>query len=99
MKNKLLSIFLLLLFAFSSKAQQQTATFDDGSKVEFEVISDKFKDAKPFTLAWEGNYLNMETNVPYILGGTYYKADQFFITADCIPFNVLGGYGLNATGL
>jgi len=52
-----LFLFLALIsLGFSSTAQRQVATFDDGTEVEYEVVSDNSEDIKSLWMSWGGTF-------------------------------------------
>lgn len=52
--NRLLLLLTLIALGFSSAAQRQVATFDDGTEIEYEVASDNAEDLKSTWLSWGG---------------------------------------------
>jgi len=52
--NRLLLLLALIAWGFSSTAQRQVATFDDGTEIEYEVASDNAEDLKSTWLSWGG---------------------------------------------
>jgi hypothetical protein len=54
--NRLLLFLALISLGFSSTAQRQVATFDDGTEVEYEVVSDNSEDIKSLWMSWGGTF-------------------------------------------
>ncbi len=54
--NRLLLFLALIPLGFSSTAQRQVATFDDGTEVEYEVVSDNSEDIKSLWMSWGGTF-------------------------------------------
>lgn len=54
--NRLLLFLALTPLGFSSTAQRQVATFDDGTEVEYEVVSDNSEDIKSLWMSWGGTF-------------------------------------------
>ena len=53
MKARLI-LSTLILASFSATAQRQVASFDDGSEIEYEVVSDNSEDIKSLWMSWGG---------------------------------------------
>jgi len=53
MMNRLL-LLALFLAGTAVQAQRQVASFDDGTEIEYEVVSDNSEDIKPLWLSWGG---------------------------------------------
>lgn len=54
--TRLLLFLALISLGFSSTAQRQVATFDDGTEVEYEVVSDNSEDIKSLWMSWGGTF-------------------------------------------
>lgn len=52
--NARLILSTLILASFSATAQRQVASFDDGSEIEYEVVSDSSEDIKSLWMSWGG---------------------------------------------
>lgn len=92
---KKLFTLIALSFPFFSFAQHYTATFEDGKKIDYDIISDKFKDSKPL------NILFGETLLSYGiffegLGASYHVPDKFVAEAS---FGLLPTGAIHAEGI
>ncbi len=81
-KNIFMKKFLLLLAVaapFFSFAQHFTSTFEDGKKIDYDIISDKFNDSKPLNILFGGFLTHLDANgEDFDLGASYYSKDKFF---------------------
>ncbi|MBL6644861.1 MAG: hypothetical protein ISP55_00230 [Flavobacteriales bacterium] len=54
--NRLFLFLALISLGFYSTTQRQVATFDDGTEVEYEVVSDNSEDIKSLWMSWGGTF-------------------------------------------
>ena len=52
--NRLLLLCALLFAGTTASAQRQVASFDDGTEIEYEVVSDNSEDIKSLWMSWGG---------------------------------------------
>ena len=92
MKAKYIVIaFTLLLITFKVDAQHYTATFEDGVKLDYDIVTNKFADSKRFNVMWEGVLLSALSidQGGYMFGASYCIPDKFYASAHV---NFLGGF-------
>jgi hypothetical protein len=94
--KKIYSTLFFVVMTVIAYSQQYTANFDDGTKVDYDVISDKFTDCKPFNIRWGGIEYGLDESHGYQLGASYFMKDKFYSQ---IHFNLLNGFGLLAEGV
>ena len=85
--------FLLLvtfIVAFSAKAQHYTATFEDGVKLDYDIVTNKFADSKHINVMFEAALISALAvrQGGYMLGASYCEPDKFYATAQ---MNFVGG--------
>ncbi len=77
--KKLFTLFAMAA-PFFSFAQHYTSTFEDGVKIDYDIISDKFNDSKRINVffhEWSGN----AEEIGMGLGASYHLPDKFFAEA------------------
>lgn len=92
---KKLLVMLLATASVSGWAQRYTASFEDGVKVDYEIISDKFEKCKPVNILFGGFICNSAEASGKGLGISYYQPDKFFASA---RVGFLAGFGYFVEG-
>lgn len=87
---------LSVLVVLNTSAQRQTATFDDGTKVDYEILTNKYKDSHHFSIYLGGNTLS--TIYSYYLGASY-RSDKFLINTNVNPFGYDTPKSFNVNGV
>lgn len=80
--KKVIPIFFVFV-CFKGFTQQFTATFKDSTKINYEVISDKFQDAHKLNITFPpiAGPTNFGNDYPYLLNASYYSPKIFLANA------------------
>lgn len=95
--NKFFLLGVLAILPIIVMSQRHTATFENGTKVDYDIITTKFTDSKRFNLRGGAYVVNLDLHT-YLLGASYYMPNKFLLGVHYQPSQPVSNFSKLRSG-